>query len=190
MQSEGVRLTLPSPPAQYRFGMRIRRIRNDEGLRLRALRLRALADSPMAFGATLAEEEAFDERVWHERAAGGATGVDRITFVAERGAEWIGIATGLAKSVEPSGPMLVGMFVAPEERGRGVGAMLVEAIVDWARAANATELCLWVTSTNAAAISLYRRCGFESTGEDRPRRLTPSVVEIEMVRHLGRIVPS
>jgi hypothetical protein len=32
----------------------IRRIRVDEGLRLRALRLQALADAPMAFGSTLA----------------------------------------------------------------------------------------------------------------------------------------
>jgi GNAT superfamily N-acetyltransferase len=100
------------------------------------------------------------------------------------------VATGLAPTVDPSGPVLVGMFVAPEERGRGVGAALVEAIADWARAANAARLRLWVTSTNGAAISLYRRCGFEPTGERRPRRLTPSVAEIAMVRQLGRIMPS
>jgi len=39
--------------------MEIRRIRADEGLRLRALRLRALSDSPTAYGSTLASEELY-----------------------------------------------------------------------------------------------------------------------------------
>ena len=55
----------------------IRRIRADEGLRLKALRLRALADAPMAFGSNLAREEAFADATWHERASGGASGTDR-----------------------------------------------------------------------------------------------------------------
>ena len=52
----------------------VRRIRADEALRLRAFRLRALADAPTAFGSTLAREEAFPESVWHERASAGAAG--------------------------------------------------------------------------------------------------------------------
>lgn len=48
----------------------VRRIRPYEWHLLRALRLHALADAPMAFGSTLFEEEAFPESVWRERAAG------------------------------------------------------------------------------------------------------------------------
>jgi len=134
----------------------IRRIRRDEGLRLRALRLSALADSPMAFGSTLAQEEGFPEHVWHERAAYGAAGSDRVTFVAERDSEWIGLATGLAHNPDDPNdprPVLVGMFVTPAVRGRGVGVALVEAVVAWARERQATALCLWVTSTNRCATS-------------------------------------
>src|SRR5262249_2274836 len=80
----------------------IRRIRPDEGLRLRALRLAALADAPMAFGSTLAREEGFPTQVWHERAEGGAAGSDRVTFIAARDGEWIGLATGLAH--DPDAP--------------------------------------------------------------------------------------
>ncbi len=81
------------------MSLEIRRIRPDEGLRLRALRLRALADAPMAFGSTLAREEAFPDRIWHERAAGGAGGDERVTFIAERDGQWIGLATGLADAL-------------------------------------------------------------------------------------------
>src|SRR5262249_4141311 len=88
----------------------IRRIRPGEGLKLRALRLRALADTPMAFGSTLAREQAFPESVWHERAAGAAAGLGRATFIAAEADQWIGLATGLAE--DPDGlrhePILVG----------------------------------------------------------------------------------
>ena len=62
----------------------VRRIRPDEWPRQRALRLRALADAPMAFGSTLADESAFADEVWVRRAAAGAAGRERVTFVAER----------------------------------------------------------------------------------------------------------
>lgn len=165
----------------------VRRIRAEEGLRLRALRLSALADVPMAFGSTLAREEAFPERVWHERAAGGATSTDRATFVAEQDDEWVGLATGLAldpEEPERPEPVLVGMFVAPGDRGRGVGAALVEAVAGWARARGALRLNLWVSAPNRPAIALYARCGFRPTGESKPLAHTRSVTELRMTRDL------
>ena len=96
---------------------RVRQIRADEGPRLRALRLRALADSPWAFGSTLAREEAFTDNVWQERAALSAAGEDRVTFIAEDDDRWIGMATGL---MEPGGRLdLVGMFVDPPAASAG-----------------------------------------------------------------------
>jgi len=139
----------------------------------------------MAFGSTLAREEAFPEHVWHERAAGGACGDERATFIAERDGQWIGLATGLAADPDGSGPVLVGMFVEPAERGRRVGVALVEAVTAWARAHGATRLSLWATSTNARAIALYERCGFRPAGETKPLAHTPSLTELRMVRDLG-----
>lgn len=169
------------------MGPEVRRIRPGEGLRLRALRLRALADAPMAFGSPLAREEAFTDEVWHGRAAGGASGIDRVTFIAERGDQWIGLASGLAADPdEPdkAEPVLVGMFVESAERGRGVGVALVEAVVAWARARGATRLYLWVTATNDPAIALYDKCGFRRTGEQKPLAHSPSLPEVRMVRDL------
>ena len=162
------------------MSLEIRRIRPDEGLRLRALRLHALGDAPKAFGSTLAREEAFAENVWHERAAGGSAGGDRVTFIAELDGRWVGLATGLAADSGRSEPMLVGMFVDGTARRRGVGVALVESVLCWARAREARCLTLWATASNEAAIALYHRCGFRPTGAARALAHDPTLVEVEM----------
>jgi GNAT superfamily N-acetyltransferase len=164
----------------------IRRIRADEGPQLRELRLHALADAPTAFASTLAGEEAFEDAVWHARAVAGATGCKQVTVIAEQGNRWVGLATGLAAGLSGNlQPVLVGMFVVSAVRGRGVGCLLVAAVVKWARAQGTAPLVLWVTSNNAAAIALYRRCGFRPTGATKPMAHTPALAEIEMV-HEGK----
>ena len=158
--------------------MEIRRIRTDEALRLRALRLHALVDAPMAYGSTFAREESFPEAVWHERAATGAAGGNVVTFVAERG------------NLEPennSQPTIVGVFVDGSVRRQGVGVELVEQVVSWARARGWARLTVWITSGNDPAIRLYRRCRFEFTGTTRPSAHTPSLIELEMVRTLDAL---
>ena len=166
--------------------LEIRRIRADEGLRLREIRLRALAEAPTAFGSTLAHEETFPESTWHERAAGGASGSDRATFVAEEAGRWVGMATGIARHAEgpDHSPMLVGMFVDSAQRGRGVGAGLVQAVTEWARTLGVPHLYLWATSTNRSAIGLYDKCGFKHTEEARSLDHTPSLREVLMKRSL------
>jgi GNAT superfamily N-acetyltransferase len=167
--------------------VRIRRIRADEWHRLRALRLQALAEAPMAFGSTLAREEAFSDDVWQERAAGGAAGADRVTFIAEEGGRWVGLATGLLAGqadLDEVFPTLVGMFVDGSARQPGIGAALVERVASWTRERGGGRLVLWVTSGNQAAIALYRRCGFEPTGATRPVAHTPARTEREMMRAL------
>lgn len=163
----------------------VRRVRAGEWRALRALRLRALAEAPNAFGSTLARESAFPDDTWRERAAAGAAGLDRVTFIAEReDGQWCGLATGLADDPAPGAATLVGMFVAPEARGQGAAVALVEAVAEWARERNATRLDLFVTGTNSAAIALYRRCGFIDTGAREPLPHTPSLMEWGMSRAL------
>src|SRR5215468_326858 len=102
----------------------IRQIRADESGPLRALRLHALADAPMAFGSTLAREEAFTDEIWRERARHSAVGEDRVTYVAEDADQWIGLVTGMKETSEDARQVrfeLHSMFVAPSARGRGVG---------------------------------------------------------------------
>jgi RimJ/RimL family protein N-acetyltransferase len=68
--------------------------------------------------------------------------------------------------VEPSwlGFGEIGMMVAAEWRGRGVGTALVAAAIEWARARGLHKLTLGVFPQNDAAIGLYRKFGFLEEG--------------------------
>jgi ribosomal protein S18 acetylase RimI-like enzyme len=60
------------------------------------------------------------------------------------------------------------VWVAPEARGRGVGAALLDAAITWARARKAAEVRLDVTAGDGAAARLYRRMGFVDVGAPVP----------------------
>lgn len=56
------------------------------------------------------------------------------------------------------------LAVLPELRGQGLGTQLLAAIVDEAARLGATELTLEVRASNAPALRLYARAGFDRTG--------------------------
>jgi ribosomal protein S18 acetylase RimI-like enzyme len=58
----------------------------------------------------------------------------------------------------------IGMAVAREWRGRGVGSALMAAAIDWARERGLHKLSLSVFAHNEAAIGLYRKFGFVEEG--------------------------
>jgi RimJ/RimL family protein N-acetyltransferase len=58
----------------------------------------------------------------------------------------------------------IGMMVARDWRGRGVGSALVAASIEWGRAYGLHKLTLGVFPHNEAAIGLYRKFGFEEEG--------------------------
>lgn len=61
-------------------------------------------------------------------------------------------------------PAEIGMSVAKEWRGRGVGTALMQACVDWARGRGTHKLALQVWPHNDAALRLYEKFGFEREG--------------------------
>ncbi len=61
----------------------------------------------------------------------------------------------------------LGMFVTRDHRGVGVGSALVEAALDWARAAGAHKVSLGVWPHNHAARGLYAKYGFVTEGTRR-----------------------
>lgn len=65
----------------------------------------------------------------------------------------------------------LGMGVAKPFRRQGIGAKLMRAVLDKAREKELVKIELAVFSSNAGAIALYQRFGFEEEGRQRRSRL-------------------
>lgn len=136
----------------------------------RELRLRALTDSPDAFGSTLEREAAFPDDLWAERIERGANSPTDLPLVARIGDEVIGLAWGRVQEADPREVHVYQVWVAPEHRGRGVGQALLGAIIAWARESGARQISLEATCGNSAAMRLYAREGFRPVGDPEPMR--------------------
>lgn len=165
-------------------GTQVRRIRADDWRELRDLRLRALRDSPTAFGSTYAQESQRTEDHWRAWARRSADGVEQVLFVVAADGALRGMVRGVPDAGEAALVHLYGMYIDPETRGHGRGRALVEAICTWARERGSRRVVLDVTVTNARAIRLYETCGFIRTGSVSPLPHTPALLEMEMARDL------
>jgi len=143
------------------------------------VRLRALQESPWAFGSTYARERAFTEEDWKTRLErwNSVTGVGYVAI--EDGAA-CGIAGALLEEEDPTRAQLVSMWTAPTHRRTGIGRMLVGEVASWAAQRGVRVLQLMVTSMNEPAMRFYERLGFTRTGRVEPYPNDPSMVEYEM----------
>ena len=94
--------------------------------------------------------------------------------------------------VDTSDPLRVNLFqvwVAPECRGHGAAAALLDAAMGWARARGAHAIELGVVCGNEAARRLYERAGFRAVGEPEPQRPGSSRMEQAMRLHLAEPAP-
>jgi len=142
--------------------MDIRRLGIEDAADYRTLRLRSFMEHPEAFTTSYHELERQTLAETEKRMA-----MPHLKFW---GAFKDGVLCGYvgldresrAKSHHKA--TLVGMYVAPEFAGRGIGRALVEALVHEARADGLELVVLTVTEGNAKAEKLYEKCGFRSFG--------------------------
>lgn len=146
--------------------MIIRRLRPDEWAVFRDVRLRALADAPDAFGSTHAREVAQSDDEWQALVRSN----ERAIFIATTGGSSVGLAIGAQQRGEADAAGLFAMWVAPQSRGHGIGAALIDAVATWARREGYQSVSLGVETTNESAIALYTRWGFADTGARVPLR--------------------
>jgi ribosomal protein S18 acetylase RimI-like enzyme len=106
------------------------------------------------------------------------------TLVAVVGAEIIG-----SLHVERSrfGFGELGMAVAREWRGRGVGSALLAAAIEWARERGLHKRSLGVFAHNAAALALYRKFGVVEEGR-RVKHYRRANGELWDALDLGRLL--
>jgi len=89
-------------------------------------------------------------------------------FVAEDEGRIVG-RLSIARDQHPASRHVadLGLMVAMSHRRRGIGTMLLEAALDWARHAEVRKLELHVFPHNVAAIKLYENFGFVQEGYRR-----------------------
>lgn len=128
------------------------------------MRLQALREAPYAYGSRLADWQGkgdLEER-WRARLSSVP-----FNLIAVLNGGPVGMAS--ATEPDPNGTVeLISLWVAPSDRGCGVGDALVNAVIQWAEKQQALRLCLDVTKSNEHAIALYFRHGFVDAGELTP----------------------
>lgn len=141
-----------------------RRIHRREWRAYRDLRLRALRDSPDAFGSTFARESRRPDEEWIARVEAVATSAADLPHVAVQGYGLVGLAWGQILPTERDVAHVFQMWVAPENRGLRIGSELLTAIIVWARESQVQRVVLGVTCGDTPARRLYERAGFRPAG--------------------------
>lgn len=165
-------------------GYRVRRTEEDDWREVRALRLEMLRDTPIAFGETLQDALGHAESEWRMRAARGTAAHGTVLVAIDPTGRWVGTMGGYVPD-PATGPLLVGVYVTPDHRGREAGVFdtLLGAIETWARG-EGPVLTLHVHEDNSRARAAYLRRGFTETGHRVQYVLDSSATEIEMVKTL------
>jgi ribosomal protein S18 acetylase RimI-like enzyme len=147
----------------------------------KAVRLRALLDTPSAFGSTYTKESQLTDGDWVKRAERW-NGQRAAGFLAMDGETACGIVCSFLDEEDAARAHLISMWTAPTHRRQGLGRRLVDQVLAWARSRGARTMVLMVTSNNMAAIRFYERLGFARTGRTEPYPNDQALTEHEMSR--------
>ncbi|HZF88483.1 GNAT family N-acetyltransferase [Streptomyces sp.] len=173
----------------------VRAVRAEEWPEVKALRLAALRDpvAHLAFLDTYEAAAARSDSYWRERAAGaaeGAAGARQVVAVGPGGV-WAGTATVLVEEagttdwagfpVERRQGHVVGVFVRPEFRGRGLTERIFTAVLAWSWETGVERVRLIVHEDNERAQGFYRKVGFAPSGAVVPLAGRPDERELEFV---------
>ena len=90
------------------------------------------------------------------------------------------VGTVAAARVSDTAFELAKMAVRPSHQGRGLGRLLAEAAIAFARARGATVMFLDTSSRLATAIALYERLGFRHAAPPVPSRYERADVYMEL----------
>lgn len=143
----------------------VRRLLPEDVSAYREIRLEALKNESTSYGSTY-EEEAVKTKLafetYIEQQSSGA-----VAFGAFADEQLVGITVWKGdERIRLSHRAKIGqVYVKPEYRGRGVGRMMMKAVIEDAFSnPNIEAVSLEVVNTNAAAIHVYEELGFKTYG--------------------------
>lgn len=149
-----------------KFAVEIRPAVPADAVRVRELRLAALAGNPTAFSSDYILSSQEPLQAWIERLERYALGSNDTLRVAEAGSELVG-SCGIFRDPRPKIRHMAtiwGVYVDPAWRGLKIGDRLIQACLEWSVSHEVAFVRLAVNNTNVAAIQCYIRCGFSVYG--------------------------
>ncbi len=137
---------------------------------VKQLRLEALLDTPTAFASSYEDELAFPDEVWWARLRSAYKRDGNLTYFAEVDGALVGMAGANwpAKAKLRHVAEVYGVYVSPDQRGKGLASGLLQRLLAQLRAQGQIEkVSLGVTSDNTVAVRLYEKLGFTIVGTAR-----------------------
>ncbi len=149
-----------------RGNIEVREANPMDAMQFRELRLGALRDNPIEFGADYQKNLNHPQKYWEDMLT---MQVDESTiFLVQRESELIGM-TGIARGGSPKtrhSCLIWGVYVKPEWRGLHIAEELIRSCFTWAKARKIVIAKLAVATINNSAICCYERCGFKPYGTE------------------------
>lgn len=139
----------------------------------RELRLKALKESPQAFGSTWQQEILLPEQDWSARAIASESGQSARGFFAISKDEVCGLVWCLISDSDPHVANIYSLWTDPSVRGQGAGRRLLEKCIAWTNGKGVRHIRLSVTQDESPAMQLYKSQGFCTVGE--PEFLHPGL---------------
>ncbi|WP_404332653.1 GNAT family N-acetyltransferase [Mesobacillus maritimus] len=146
--------------------MNIRKLGVQDAENYLKIRLTALKNNPEAFGSSFEEEKDRPVEMYEQR----LSSEESITYGAFLHNQLVGTVTLMREKYVKfrHRASIVGMYVDPENRGSGIGRLLlIEAINQAKTIGEIEQLNLSVVTTNEPAKKLYTSLGFEVFGTEK-----------------------
>lgn len=162
----------------------VRPIATFEWKEYRDVRLRALKDSPGAFGSAWEIEALRNDEAWAKITQENASGQNGRGLFALEGNLICGLAWCLISDKSTHVAHIYGMWADPAVRGQGVGRALLTESIAWAKSKGTKHIRLGVTVAESPAMQMYRSQGFYPVGNPELLREGSDLMAQEMELNL------
>jgi phosphinothricin acetyltransferase len=125
--------------------------------------VRAIYGAGIATGNATLEREASDWDAWN---AGHRADCRLVAVDGDRVLGWVALSPYSSRRVY-EGVAWVGIYVAPDAQGQGVGRALLEGVIEASEAVGVWTLLAGILPENAASLALHERAGFRRIGVQR-----------------------